>query len=216
MNHPSTHWKLLAPTQTKAARFMGFFVFLILLGIQSTAVAADKKLPSWEDIASYIDRHFQNTPDFEPGDIISESNVEPLLDGLEKLGWTVLNRKEILNSVPKDSDYVVKQLRTKPGYKFMRQISGYPMCYDRLYHLAAIPRGRQQVYDLIRTKGGYEMIEYMTTTQLGKNLGTQLSKIPQGANFNKPTGLIYTATDLKAELQESYAETLKVLQAAAK
>ena len=215
MNDRSDRLNPVSSIPAVLIRGLGLALLLSLFSVGSLVQGADTKpLPAWNDINSYVDRHFENTPDFQPGDIISVSNVEPLLDGLDKMGWTVLNRKTLLNIVPKDSDFVVKQLRTKPGYLFMRQISKYPLCYDRLYHLAAIPRGRQQVYDLVRAKDGYKMIEYMTTTQQGKNLGTQLSHSPHGENFNKSTGLIYTEKELKVELEKSYAETLKLSQSA--
>jgi len=209
MNLKFPRWLVICSNASFRLQFAAFVLLWIASPVQA---AGGQNLPPWEVVAEYVDRHFANITDYEVGDIISMSNVRPLIEGLDRIGWAVPARKFILENVPKDTDYVVKQLRTEPGMKFMRQISKYPECYDRLYHLAAIPRGRQQVYDLIRAKDGYQMIEYMTTTQQGKNLGTQLSHSPHGANFNKPTGLIYTAEDLKAALEKSYGDTVKALQ----
>ncbi len=48
------------------------------------------------------------------------------------------------------------------------------------------------------------MIQYMTTAQGGKEMGKMLSQAPQGADFNKPTGRIYTVPMLLKHLQEEY------------
>ena len=59
-------------------------------------------------------------------------------------------------------------------------------------------------YDLIRGPGGEKLIEYMTTAAGGKELGKQLSQDPNGANFNAPTGRIYTVPDLLKYLKQQY------------
>lgn len=207
-----------SPSSFSFGRFLVSLVALTLifgLSGESAESAPPQKLPVLTDVMAYVDRHFANTTDFRPGDIISTSNVTPLFDGLELIGWKVPNRKSLLELVPGDNDYVVQQLRSEPGRKFMQQISNYPLGYDRMFHLARIPQGRQQVHDLIRTKDGYKMIEYMTTTTMGKNFGKQLSNSPRGADFNKPTGQIYTVEALKAELEKSYAITLQAIAKAA-
>jgi hypothetical protein len=194
-----------------------FAALAIIAFASGRAVAAPpQKLPPLKDVMAYVDRHFANTTHYKPGDIISTSNVTSLFDGLELIGWKVPDQKQLLERVPSDKDYVVQQLRTEQGRKFMQQICNLPLGYDRLFHLSGIPRGHQQVHDLIRLKDGYKMIEYMTTTQMGKNLGTQLSHTPNGADFNKATGQIYTAEALKIELEKSYAITLQALGKAKK
>lgn len=200
----------------KLAAFVFVVTALLAFCAENAISATPQKLPSMTDILTYVDQHFANTKDFRPGDIISTSYVAPLFDGLEKMSWSVPNRKSLLERVPSDKNYVVQQLRTDRGRKFMQQICNLPLGYDRLFHLASIPLGQQQVHDLIRLKDGYKMIEYMTTTKQGKNLGTQLSYSPHGANFNQPTGQIYTVEVLKAELEKSYAATLDAMAKEAK
>jgi hypothetical protein len=214
---------LASPPSRGAKSFRSFFRFPLWRGMGSVLAicfvlwaggieaASPRKLPQLDDVMAYVDRHFANTTDYRPGDIISTSNVMPLLEGLDRIGWKVPNGKSLMKRVSSDNDYVVKQLRTDPGRKFMQQICNLPLGYDRLFHLSRIPLGRQQVHKLIRTKDGYKMIEYMTTTQMGKNFGKQLSNSPRGTDFNKPTGDIYTAVALKAELEKSYAITLQML-----
>lgn len=193
-----------------------FVVSAIFAGAPELALSASpEKLPALTEVMDYVDQHFAKTPKYRPGDIISTSYVTALFEGLEKLGWNVPDQKALLKLVPSDKNYVVQQLRTEPGRKFMQQICNFPLGYDRLFHLSKIPMGERQVYALIRAKEGYKLIEYMTTTPYGNNLGKQLSNSPHGANFNKATGQIYTVEELKSELEKSYQATQQALAKAA-
>jgi hypothetical protein len=176
------------------------------------ASAADKPkpLPSFEQIQELVLRHFALLPDYRPGNILAQSDVEPLFPQLQRLGWTLPNRKDVLRKIPADDSFLIRQLRTPRGLDFMRQIGSCPGAYDRLDRLSRLPQGRQTVHDLIYTlPRGYEMIQYMTTTLGGNELGKMLSKAPNGTDFNKPTGLIYTAEMLLDRLEADYAEAAK-------
>ncbi len=91
----------------------------------------------------------------------------------------------------------------------MRQSCKYPDAYDRLDRLSRMPMGHQNVDALIAGPDGYKMIQYMTSTSGGRNLGQMLSQDPRGANFNSPTGRIYTADQFLQRLTESYQAELK-------
>jgi len=68
-----------------------------------------------------------------------------------------------------------------------------------------LPHGEQTVHDLIRGPGGDELIKYLTATRGGASMGKLLSHSSGAADFNKPTGRIYTVAALVDRLQKSYA-----------
>jgi hypothetical protein len=173
--------------------------------------AAEKPLPKFSLIRDSVLRDFANMTDYQPGDIISRSEVDPIFKHLRQMGWTVTDEKAILGQVPGDSDFVVRQLRSDSGRGFMRKSAGYPHVYDRLYRLSILPGGRQIVHDLIHGKGGDELMEYLAKTQGGANLGAMLQRVPRGTDFNKPTGHIFTADQLVQRLQISYDADRKEL-----
>ncbi len=196
-----------------------FALMLIVLGPvvlwwTGAARGADraKPLPTWAEVEEVVLRHFGLLPDYRPGDILARSEVRPLFSHLERMGWEVSDRPEILRQVPADDHYLIRKLRTKRGRKFMRRIAEYPRAYDRLDRLSRLPYGKQTVHDLIYKKGGEELIEYLTTASGGKELGKMLSKAPKGTDFNKPTGLIYTAQMLLERLKTSYAAAKEAAQ----
>ena len=128
---------------------------------------------------------------------------------LRQIGLPLPDAKQILEKVPAKDEFLAVQLHTPNGWKFMREISGYKGAYDRLDRLSRLPYGKQTIRDLIRGPDGYKMIEYMTTTPGGKELGNQISNAPQGEAFNGKTGRIYTAKTLLLRLEQSRAASLK-------
>ena len=177
-------------------------------GELASAADGQKGPTSFTEIKRAVLRHFDKTPDYRSGDIISRSDVESLFGRLERLGWTAADRKEILKAVPADNNFLVKQLRAPAGRKFMRNIAKYPDAFDRLDRLSRLPYGKNTIKALIRGPDGYKMIEYMTTTHGGRQMGKMLSDAPKGTGFNKPTGRIYTVKQLLTRLKQSYESAI--------
>jgi len=178
---------------------------LVSCGAAEADRQAQKPLPPFSSVRDVVRRQFVSITYYEPGDIISESQVEPVFDHLQRMGWRVADRRAILAQMPGDRDFIVKLLRSDQGREFMGRIRQYPMAYDRLDRLAKTPGGRRAVAELMRAKDGFKMNEYMTTSKGGKNLGKFLAKAPKGGKFNTPTGRIYTVDMFLARLQKSYA-----------
>lgn len=191
---------------------------LMLLAAVSTTTGAtsdEKPMPEWSTLQQAASRHLTTLPGYQQGDMIVESNVMPIFDQFRQMGWNVTERRRIQRELIKDSDFIARKLRTKSGKKFMRDITKYPDAYDRLYRIAALSKGRAIVSDLIAEPAGHEMIEYLTTSKGGKNMGKMLARAPKGAKFNKPTGRIFTEKQLLARLQECYARDLKAIAVSA-
>jgi hypothetical protein len=163
-----------------------------------------QSLPKFEKIEAAVWQYFQSQGNFQASMLITKEQVEPLLGGLASMGFNLSDTKSILDKLPAGDEYLVKELYTPAGRKFMEDIAKYPDAYDRLDRLIRLPHGRQTVHDLVKGPDGYKMIQYMTTAPGGIEMGKMLSNAPKGANFNKPTGRIYTVPMLLAQLQEQY------------
>jgi hypothetical protein len=84
----------------------------------------------------------------------------------------------------------------------MRKVGRNVGGYARLDRLSTIAGGQKLVRDLLHGPGGDAMVEYLTTTQGGSKMGRMLGGARGGVDLNKPTGRIYTAVELIAELQQ--------------
>jgi len=167
-------------------------------------LAAPKPQPTWEKIETTVTEYFAAIPGYRSSDIISRNQVQSLLTRLAKLGWNVPDSEKLLAKIPADNSWLVVNLRTPAGTKFMRQIARLPGGYDCTDRLANISGGRKTVAALIRGPGGAQMIEYLTTSRFGKNMAQELTLVPGGADFKKPTGMLYTSADLLTELAQQY------------
>jgi hypothetical protein len=177
-------------------------------------LAADNTptFPKFEKIEAAVLRYFQSQPDFQPSMLITREQVEPLVGVLELMGFKLPNPKTILDKLPANNEFLVVELYSQQGRKFMEQIADYPNAYDRLDRLSRLPYGKQTIHDLIVGPDGHKMIQYLTTASGGKEMGKQLANAPQGENFNKPTGRIYTVSMLIKNLQSQYREAEKIQQ----
>jgi len=187
----------------------------VSLGIalwSAAATAAEKrKMPSLDQVEATVEEFFAREPDFKPGDIISRSQVWRLLEQLQRDGWKVPHDEDLVNLTLDDSDMLVRELRTRDGRKFARQIARYPYAYDRLDRLVRMPTGKSILKRLVRGPDGYKLLMYMTTAPGGKEMGQMLSGTPTGKDFNKPTGRIYTSSGLIQALRPRYEESWKAV-----
>jgi hypothetical protein len=120
-------------------------------------------------------------------------------------GTKVPGAERILAATLADSSFLAKELSTTAGRKFMRKVARHPGAFSRLDRLSSISRGQAIVRDLIRSADGDKFIEYLTTTNSGRKLGSSLAGAQHGTDLNQPTGRIYTAEDLMAVLEQMSA-----------
>jgi hypothetical protein len=181
---------------------------LCLLASRTDAAPA-KKLPQFSNVEQYVLRYFSAKPTYRQGDLLTRTDAQAVIKAIQATGWRIADARTILTQIPSDQDFIARQLYTAKGEKFMRKISAYPLAYDRLDHLSRLPDGRKTVLELIRGKDGHKMIEYMTQSAGGKNLGKMLGQAAQGVDFNQPTGRIYTVKAFIERLRTSYQQTVE-------
>ena len=152
-----------------------------------------------------VEQYFTSLPDYQPGDLVTRSQVAGALTKAADAGTKIPAAERILAATLPDNSFLARELSTPAGRKFMRKVARLPGGFDRLERLSTISRGQTLVRDLIRGADGDKLIEYLTTTRGGQSLGSTLAGARQGANLNQPTGRIYTADDLMAAIEESLA-----------
>jgi hypothetical protein len=174
-----------------------------ILVAEDSADAAAPQLPTFSEVEDAVRAHFRSLPDYQSGDIITRSQVEPLLSQ-KPLEWLGPKREEVLDRLLQDSDDLVTELRSPAGRDFLPQIAKYPNGIDRLDRLSQLGQGKKALRNVIHVRDGYKLIETLATTRNGKALGKVLAKSPDGADFDKPTGRIYTLDMLLAYFEQVY------------
>jgi len=161
--------------------------------------------PEFAAVEKAIAEYFASLSDHQAGDLIHQSQVEAALDRVLDAGWDVSGRDALMKRVLADGSFLVRELASPAGRKFMRRIARHPGTYSRLERLSTISSGQKLVRDLVRQKDGDKLIEYMATTRGGHNLGRMMAGTRRGVDLNKPTNRIYTAEELVTELMNVYA-----------
>jgi hypothetical protein len=173
----------------------------LLLGAQSV-IAADQQLPTVDKINAIVQKSLARDASYQPGDLLTQSQVAVVLGEIKKAGWEVPATRELLARVPHDHEFLIRALRTGKGVGFMRRVASMPNGFDRVDRLSRLPNGQATIKQLIATPDGHKLIGYMTESSGGKQLGVQLAGTAAGGDFNKPTGRIYSAQQLLAELEK--------------
>jgi hypothetical protein len=171
-----------------------------------SASAATPRLPAWDQVEKVVAQQLNSVADYQPGDLISRSQVDPMFDQFQRLGWAVRDRLEIMNLVSADSEPMVRQFRSAAGKKFMRDSGN--LGYDRIDQLDHVTLGPETVDALISSHDGVKKIQNLGTSTAKQNQSWMIAPNLHGANFNAPTGRIYTADQLLARLKKSYTTAL--------
>lgn len=177
-----------------------------MLVIGSAQAAPPPKLPEFGVIGSEVLRYFSTQPDYRNGDLIHRSQIDAVLKNVAAAGWKLDNPQQIAELGLPDGSFLVRELSTPSGKKFMRKVATQPAGYSHLDRISSIPRGQQIVRDLIRDPNGDDLIAYLASTKGGHNLGKMMGGVRNGVDLNRPTGRVYTANDLLAVLKKLHDE----------
>lgn len=169
-------------------------------------VAAPRlSVPTDRAVAKVVEEFFASQPGYQKDDLINQSQIEKVVAKLVSNGLKIHDPSSIPKRGLADNSFLVRELSTPDGKRFMRKIAPRPGAYARLDRLSTISGGQSLVRDLIRQKDGDKMIEYIATTKGGKNMGGMMAQARGGVDLNKPTDRIYTADDLVAALKAATA-----------
>ncbi|MES1213733.1 MAG: hypothetical protein ABUL64_04025 [Singulisphaera sp.] len=189
------------------SRLFGTALLLLTVTCPLCQAAPRKILPSFDQIEATVEGYFSQEAHQEPGEIISRSQVRAVLDLLQRKGWKVPDQQALLDRILDDSDLLVRELRTKDGRKFARQVAHFPQGYDRLDRLIRMPTGKSILWRSVHTPDGYKLFEYLTTAPGGEEMTKMLMNSSAGRDFNKPTGRAYTTDGLIQLLRPRWEES---------
>lgn len=184
------------------------FWVAVFVAVAPVAVLDAADLPKFAEVEATVRDVLNQAKDYQPGDLLTRKPVQTMLDRLERLGWKVADRGALEKKILDDGSFLVGKLQTSAGKKFMRQIAGMSLAYDRLDRLSQLPQGRSTVERLVRGPDGYKLFDYMANDKGGRELAKMLSKDGKG-DFNRPTGKLYTEAQLLRELERLYAAALQ-------
>lgn len=176
---------------------------LTLANVAHCVGAEPVQSPEAKQIEAFTKKFFASQPDYQNGNLVTQSQVAGLLKAMLKHEWVVnpKDKEQLLKRVLADDAFLVKQLNTtQRGRTFLNKIRNYPGGIDRLDKIAQMPKGQRDVHAMIyKIPDGDRWIQGMTMTEHGRRMGESISRW-QHDNFNEKTGRIYTLDQLIPEL----------------
>lgn len=179
---------------------------LLAVVLMPSAGAAERNAPTMEQVEKVIADHLARKRDYQPGDLITRADMEPIFNRLLELGVEPANRETLYDQFLPYNSFLASELSMPAGRKFMRQVSKYPNVYDRLERLSWMPAGRELIREMTQRADGPEVLLSLTTPQGAKAVEQIMAGDIRGQNFHLPTGHIHTAEQLIQQLRESHKQ----------
>ena len=179
---------------------------LTLKPVQAEEAAPSKSPPplTRQAIEEIVSRNLRNDPLYMPGDVICQSDVEPIFNELIERGYRSADNEGLYDSFLSANDKFIKSMRTPEGRMFMRSVAKLPEAYDRLERLSWSNTGRALLAEMIASGDGKKAMEHILSDEGAKLVEGLLAKDPRGQNFRLPTGKVHTANELIDHLCEIY------------
>jgi hypothetical protein len=194
---------------------LALFVSLCLGLTGSTAVAGKKptkppkpssgEMPGFDTVMATVQQHLAGIRSYQSGDLLTTSMVEPIFAKLAKIDWEVADHKEIVKSILPDSDWLARQLSSRQGKAFMREVADLPSSFetlDRLRHEG----GQRQLMEMINSEDGSKSFERLTSTPSARH--TRRFRRHGSGDSDTATSRIYTELELLKRLKKSYEKEL--------
>ena len=167
------------------------------------AVPAEEKWADMSRVSQMVAEHLASQPGYERGFLITKSDVAPVFALLKKGGWNAAELDRAFAAVLDDSHFLVTQMRTPQGVKFMREAGKFELNYDRMDRVSQVKGGKQAIANTVslgdgpsfwnpNAKPGFSNTASMLPTRGGQRRSA--------SEFSRPTGKIYTEEQLVQRL----------------
>jgi hypothetical protein len=168
--------------------------------VLSTARPAWGKLPTFDAVEQTAREHFAAKSGYRDGDVITKSDVQPLIKKLEKQGFPVTEKQQGVDPLLPDASPLAQLLRTPAGARLMSQCRSLPNVYDRLERLCRFPAGRALVADIIGQQK-LDVLATLCTPEGAQQLQAHFFPEPAVVNFDTVSGKVYTQAQLIEHLR---------------
>lgn len=155
------------------------------------ATTACGAVPTIQDVQKLFESHLAAKPGYHPGDLITQSDVAPVLRRLEQLGFSIRQKQQGVEPLLPEGHPLVQLLRTPAGTKLMRRMQPYGVAYDRMERLLHFRAGQEIVMKIIETQN-IEAVAALCTTETADRLEVQFVTEPSCRNFSSLSGRAYT------------------------
>ncbi|HEY3391646.1 MAG TPA: hypothetical protein VGK58_02990, partial [Lacipirellulaceae bacterium] len=105
----------------------------VVLSISLAAEVASAQRPATDNsvtVSMAVEEHFASLRDYQPGDLVTRSQVAAALAKVADARGDVPNAKQILAASVPDNSFLARELSTPAGRKFMRKVARHPGAFS--------------------------------------------------------------------------------------
>ncbi len=173
-------------------------------GRRAAAVSRRVAAANPSTVHRVISDYFADKRGYEPGDLITREDVREILERLADHGVVPRDAEEIVEDSLEEGAFLVQLLSSERGRRFMRKTKKEKLIYDRLDRIAAVPQGKKTLRNVVRLPDGHRY----APIRPARGTPTLLDLLPKRGSsrtrsikdYTKPTGKIYTQSDLEKRL----------------
>lgn len=172
----------------------------------SAGASSGGGLPTFDEIAEYVEATLESKKDYEKGDLITQSDVAAIIARLEQAGLPVRVKQDGFDPLLPDSHKLVAVLRTKEGAAFVRQLKNSDVL-DRMARLAEFAEGLDLVQKIVAS-GDVKYALLLDDQQVCQDLEAKYFGNPSMANFAVLSGKAYDSDQFLEHLELLYDLTV--------
>ncbi|MCE9606944.1 MAG: hypothetical protein K8U03_18830 [Planctomycetia bacterium] len=169
----------------------------------SPAEERKSKVPPFAVVQDLVEKQLAKKSGYRDGDLITRSDVAPIIPQLEKLGFPVREVSKGIEVLLADDHLLVTLLRTPQGEALIPKIKNLELALDRMDRLCYFSEGQELLRNLVVAPNALTVIEQLCLPETAKALAVKYPNEPSCQTLDLPTGRAFT--------QRQYIERLRTI-----
>ncbi|MGV3607264.1 MAG: hypothetical protein ACO1RA_12740 [Planctomycetaceae bacterium] len=162
--------------------------------------AVERILPM-EEIKATVKENLAKRQGYQPGDLITRRDVQPILAQLARKGFNADPSVIGFDPYLPDNHYMAGLLQTAKGTETLRQLKDRPGALDRLERLAHFPDGQKILRKVLLESKGIQGVEMLLSAQGIRDLELEYGNEPTMKNFTVASGRVFDEATFIAHLE---------------
>lgn len=159
------------------------------------------RILAFEEVKSVVKESLSKRQGYQPGDLITRRDVQPILAQLARKGFNADPSVIGFDPYLPDNHYLVGLLQTAKGAETLRQMKNMPGALDRLERLAHFPEGQKILRKVLLESKGTQGVERLLSPQGVRELELAYGNEPSMKNFDLVSGRVYDEASFFSHLE---------------
>ena len=169
-------------------------------------------LMDWQTMERVTNQWLDAQPPRPYAKLIVWEDISPLLDEIQKKGWSMPYARPLEAVMVKQSDFLAKFAATESGARWLNASGGSKLLLDRVERVAKMENGQRTLEDVAKIPNGSKFAGPSAKNfmpGLADLLPLKGGRRPEIKDYNKPTGRLYTRAEVIRYMGQLHAASQK-------